>query len=95
MQCRNLKWIAWTAFIATSLVSVYWAYFIDLFLTGREEILTGLAIVSMVLGVCAVSLTPNRLRGLLAGMTVLAIGQLWWIERTVTLTLLSFNGFAP
>jgi hypothetical protein len=90
---RYLSWLVWAAFVTANLVTIYvrselWH------LASSGSILHLLFFASVVLGLWALLLTKGKI-AVISFLLILAVGQLWMIERTATLLIWSINGFAP
>jgi hypothetical protein len=90
---RYLGRLVWAAFVTANLVTIYvrselWH------LESRDSILHLLFFASVALGLWALLLTKGKI-AVISVLLILAVGQLWMIERTATLLIWSIKGFAP
>jgi hypothetical protein len=84
----------WAPFALVSLMSIV-AYKTLWASSAYMQILSGLAVLSLLLGLYALRATGFRPVPLVIFVTGLLIGQWWLVAMAVTLVLWKFNGFAP
>ena len=90
---RYLSWLVWAAFMTANLVTIYVRSELWL-LASRDSILHLLFFASVALGFWALFLTKGKI-AVISFLVILAVGQLWMIERTATFLIWSIKGFAP
>jgi hypothetical protein len=90
---RYLSWLVWAAFVAANLVTIYVRSELWLW-ASWNSILHLFFFASVALGLWALLLTKGKI-AVISFLLILAVGQLWMIERTATFLIWSIKGFAP